>query len=104
MASDRVVLRSEDRREIDLGDRESFHAVASEIRDFTGGSSGLGRWSYLWGHVVAGFPTGEPIAPNLFDSITDEAADVQAEVGSDLSEEANEVLSRLADEGGQSAP
>lgn len=103
MASDRVVLRSEDSREVDLGDRESFHAVASEIGDYTGGSSGLGRWSYLWGHVVAGFPTGESIPHDVFNSIADEAADFQAEVGSDLSEEANELLSRLADAGDQSA-
>ena len=103
MGSDRVVLRSQDGREADLGQSSSFHAVAGEIRAYIGGSSGFGRWSYLWGHVVAGFPSDEPVAPDLFDAIADAAADFQAAVGADLSEEANELLIRLAGEGDQPA-
>jgi len=48
MARDRVVLRSDDGREVDLGDEQGVRVARGEIMGLTGGSSSLGRWSYLW--------------------------------------------------------
>jgi hypothetical protein len=104
MELEAITLRADDGRSVDLGDREHFLAATREMSDWTGGSSALGRWSYLWGYVVAARPTGEAIESEVLDKIAEEAADFLAVAERDLSDQACAVLGRLADVGSHGEP
>jgi hypothetical protein len=93
-----IVARVTDGREAALGRQAEVEEAAREITDFTGGSSGGGRWSLLWGYGLewrsGSYDT--PWDPELAERVAREAADFQAQAGAQLSEGANMLLTRLA--------
>ena len=98
-----VTLRTSDGREVRLGHEQAFREAASEITHWTGGSSALGRWSYLW-DLLTSPPEDSSLSGGRLDRIAEEAADFQSLGGKDLSDRANLLLQRLATAGGQADP
>ncbi len=89
MEREQLILRSDDGRNCCSRGPRDPPRRHTRISTWTGGSSHLGRWSYLWGHVVAESPTDQPVEPHLFNKIAEEAADFRSAAGGDLSDEAN---------------
>ena len=89
---DRVILRVRDGRQIDLGTPHEFKQGFRGIGDATGGSSGRGRWSVLFGYV----PTDEPLDPEYADRIAAEASDYRTVVGRHVTKATADLLERLS--------
>jgi hypothetical protein len=77
---------------VNLGPVTDFEAAMSEVRRVTGGSSGRGRWSFVFG--LTPHSTTVPVPPGR---LAAEAADLRAELGGFLSEETKRFLDRLAE-------
>lgn len=86
-----LVLRAADGREVALGTEEELRQALVDMSAATGGSSGMGRWSFLFGlRPERAMPSDEVTR------LAREAADFQQTCGAGLSEQTIELLERLA--------
>jgi hypothetical protein len=76
-------------------DREEIRELVDEITGLTGGSSGAGRWSMLWGFLLV-VPDPHANAEGIEKRIRDEAADFLAGNELLLSRRARELLQAIA--------
>lgn len=85
------VLRVTDGREVDLGPREHFESAFRGIVQATGGSSGQGRWPYLFGYV----PTGKVLSTDTADRVAEEAKDFKGCLNHHLTDATMQLLDRI---------
>lgn len=88
-------LRTFDGPEYAIGAPSFLEEARSEIAAATGGGSGMGRWSYLFGDVLYG-PFREILPPEDIERIAHEAADLLDTAGDALSGPGEMLLRRLA--------
>lgn len=88
---DDAVLHISDARTITLGTRDELTATMRQISDATGGSSGAGRWSRVFGLLP-----GAQLDATEFERLTLEAAELLAMLHDQLDDDARELLRRLA--------
>jgi hypothetical protein len=87
-----VTLRVTDGREVDLGPREVFERAFRGIVDATGGSSGGGQWSFLFGFV----PALDVLGPETADRVAEEAKDFTLNLHGHLAVATEQLLDRIA--------
>jgi hypothetical protein len=92
MAEDQMILRTPS-GDIPLGSAEEVRGAMADISRLTGGSSGGGRWSYVF--AAAGNES-RMISGEELKRLPEEAADLRAAHGDELSERARAFLDRLA--------
>jgi len=83
-----------DGRKVSLGTLAEFRQATAEITDYTGGSSGGGAFSALWGFLLDNH--GSLLRPDHAEMIAKEAAAFHAMCSAGLSSRANTLLQRLA--------
>jgi hypothetical protein len=88
------VLSISDGRRVRLLNYADVHAAVKEMTALTGGSSGGGRWSYLWGLDMG--EGRDPLSPAVASRLGAEAADFQAACGNRLSRRTKVLLSVIA--------
>jgi len=76
-----------------LGSTEEVTAAMESIAGVTGGSSGAGRWSHVFG---VGYESGRFADGDVVEAIAREAADLRAALGDLADESAKLFLDRLA--------
>ena len=91
-----AILRVSDGRKVSLGSPEEFRQVAHEITDYTGGSSGGGAFSALWGLLCDHEQNAHPFRVDHANMIAQEAACFRSKYNVGLSKQANALLHQLA--------
>ena len=90
--TEHVMLRVDDGRAIDLGPADKVANALRSLADATGGSSGMGRWSFLFGYA----PTEKHLDAAVADRIAAEARDFKTVLGDQLSPDAERLVAQLA--------
>jgi len=90
-----VVLELANGSSVELGPRDVVLSAATEIVDSTGGSSGGGRWSALWGLLTGLGGDVSPLEDWFVEKLAEEANDYERQAGGLVGENALALLATL---------